>query len=253
MKYFHKGLRKEHVIAMHFLGRFITGYGGKVAPPFSRYYIGGENDIRGFDIWSISPIGFIPSDTSVPVLNDNGTPALPENHQLLRRRLVQSREHGDSYYQLVFPGGDTNLTANFEYRIPIVGPVTLAPFLDVGLNKLAFTSQLALNPDRIAQLNSEFPQAGFNGRAYIAPGTQLMRSSTGLELQVLLPVVNAPFRVYFAYNPLRVHENITPPLPLDRSLFPNQTTYNSAQLSYGQPFPFDERLTTFRFTVGRTF
>ncbi len=253
LKYFHKGLGKTHVVAMHFLGRFITGYNGKVAPPFSRYYVGGENDIRGFDFFSVSPIGFIPSSAQVPVLNDNGT-------QRFQRIISASGVVTQNplsmtipVYQLVFPGGDTNLTGNFEYRIPIVGPVTLAPFIDVGLNKLAFTSQLALNPDRIAQLNSEFPQAGFTGRAYIAPGTQLMRSSTGLELQVLLPVVNAPFRVYFAYNPLRVHENITPPLPLDRSLFPNQTTYTSAQQTYGQAFPFDERLTTFRFTVGRTF
>ena len=25
-------------------------------------------------------------------------------------------------YQLTFPGGDTSIVANFEYRIPIVGP-----------------------------------------------------------------------------------------------------------------------------------
>ena len=28
------------------LARMLTGYGGKVAPPFNRYYIGGENEFR---------------------------------------------------------------------------------------------------------------------------------------------------------------------------------------------------------------
>ena len=37
------------------LGSMITGYGGKEIPPFSRTYIGGEKDIRGFQIWGISP------------------------------------------------------------------------------------------------------------------------------------------------------------------------------------------------------
>ena len=35
----------------------------------------------------------------------------------------------------------------------------------------------------------EFPQSGFDGRVRIAPGTQKIRASTGLELQVMLPVV----------------------------------------------------------------
>ena len=28
----------------------ITGYGGKEVPPFSRSFMGGEQDVRGFDI-----------------------------------------------------------------------------------------------------------------------------------------------------------------------------------------------------------
>src|SRR5262249_1307225 len=72
-KYFRSGFKKGHVIGMHLLGRCITGYGGKVAPPFSRYYMGGENDIRGFDIWAISPIVFLPTSANVNVLNNDGT------------------------------------------------------------------------------------------------------------------------------------------------------------------------------------
>ena len=39
-------------------------------------------------------------------------------------------------YQLIFPGGDTQMVGNFEYRIPIVGPVNLALFRDFGVNKI---------------------------------------------------------------------------------------------------------------------
>ena len=73
-------------------------------------------------------------------------------------------------YQLILPGGDTSGVFNYEYRIPIFGPVTLAPFVDVGIDKLLFPSQLGLNSDRVTSLNSIFPQADFGKRAYIAPG-----------------------------------------------------------------------------------
>src|SRR5215467_9268361 len=46
---------------------YITGFGGKEIPPYNRFYMGGEDDIRGFDIRSISPVTFIPTATSVPV------------------------------------------------------------------------------------------------------------------------------------------------------------------------------------------
>ncbi len=44
--------------------------------------------------------------------------------------------------------------------------------------------------------------------------------STGLELQVIMPVVNAPFRFYYAYNPLRIDETVYSPNPLTRAMFP---------------------------------
>jgi outer membrane protein insertion porin family len=251
-KYFRSGFRKGHVIGLHVLGRFLTGYGGKVAPPFSRYYTGGENDIRGFEIWGISPIAFLPSSSSVNVLNPDGS----VRQQKVTVNGVTSYQNvtlNIPIYQLVFPGGDTNIVTNVEYRIPIVGPVTLAIFGDAGIDKLALPGQLKLNPDRVVQLNDQFPQAGFSDRAYIAPGTQKVRASTGLELQVLMPVVNAPFRLYWAYNPLLFRGYLQPPIVADRSFFPNQATFNNAVASFGQPVPFFEKHSTFRFSVGRTF
>ncbi|HVT94143.1 MAG TPA: outer membrane protein assembly factor BamA [Bryobacteraceae bacterium] len=253
LKYFRHGFWKGNVIGMHLLGRFLTGYGGKVAPPFSRYYIGGENDVRGFDIWGISPFGFIPSTAQLPVLNADGTQRTQKFLGAGGVPVYSPVQMTIPIYQLVAPGGDTNLTANFEYRIPLVGPVTLAPFFDAGLDKLSLPGQLKLNPGRVDQLNAQFPQANFDGRVQIAPGTQKIRMSTGIELQVLLPVVNAPFRVYWAFNPSIVRENLVPPLAVDQSLFPNKATFDESIQYYGRPFPLYERRSTFRFSVGRTF
>jgi outer membrane protein insertion porin family len=229
-----------------------VGYGGKVAPPFARYYTGGENDIRGFEIWGISPIAFLPTDATINVLNNDGT-ARQQKVIVNGVPTFQNVTEVIPVYQLVFPGGDTNVVGNFEYRIPIVGPVTLAYFLDAGIDKLSLPSQLKLNPSRITQLNQEFPQADFTGQAVIAPGTQKPRASTGLELQVLMPVVNAPFRLYWAYNPLLFRGELQPPIVADRSYFPNLATFNNALASFGQPIPFLEKHDMFRFSVGRTF
>ena len=76
----------------------------------------------------------------------------------------------------------------------------------------------------------------------------------GLELQVLMPVVNAPFRVYWAYNPNRFEGTLQAPIVADKSYFPNTATYNNAISSIGAVLPYSvERSAMFRFTVGRTF
>jgi outer membrane protein insertion porin family len=251
-KYFRQGFKKGHVLAFHGMSSLLTGYGGKVAPPFSRTFIGGEQDVRGFDIWGISPVAFIPSTTTVNILNDDGTQRV--------QKTITNGVVGNApatlnipYYQLVFPGGDLQVVGNFEYRISILGPVTLAPFLDFGINKVVLPGQLKMNPDRVDELNGLYPQAGFSGKAVIAPGTQTPRMSTGIELQVLLPVVNAPFRIYWAYNPLIFRDYLQPPIVVDRSAFPNNATFLNAITTYGLATPFFEKRSTFRFTIGRTF
>src|ERR1700677_1055111 len=246
-KYFHAGLKKGHVVGMHLSARVITGFGGRTAPPFSRYFMGGENDVRGFEIWTISPIGYLPSDVAtIQVYNADGSVRTTKTGAPVTMTVPS--------YLLTFPGGDTSVVGNFEYRIPIVGPVTLALFVDAGMDRLLFPGQLHLNAERLEQLNQEFPGAGFTNQAYIQPGSQQVRTSTGVELQVLMPVVNAPFRVYWAYNPTRFEGTLTAPIVADRSYFPNSTTYNNAISSIGAVLPYSvERSAMFRFTVGRTF
>jgi outer membrane protein insertion porin family len=230
----------------------ITGYGGKYVPPYSRTFMGGEQDIRGFEIWGITPIAFIPSSATVNVLNDNGSART--------QKIISGGSIVDApvqmqvpTYQLITPGGDTQLLFNFEYRITILGPVTLAPFFDAGVDKILRTNQLTMVQSRVNDLNLAFPQAGYTGKVQIAPGTQKPRASTGLELQVMLPVVNAPFRLYWAYNPSIVREYLQPPIVADRSAFPNAATFANSLATYGQQYPFFEKRTMFRFTIGRTF
>src|SRR5215470_16110296 len=60
MKYFHPINKHRNVIGLHFSAAHTTGYAGEEVPPFSRFYMGGESDIRGYDIRAISPVTFIP-------------------------------------------------------------------------------------------------------------------------------------------------------------------------------------------------
>jgi outer membrane protein insertion porin family len=252
-QYYHVSPKwRRNVMAFHLLATTITGYGGKFAPPFARSFIGGENDVRGFDFFSITPFAYMPSSASIPELNPDGSSRTQK--QLVNGILTSVPVSLPvPVYQLISPGGDTHAIFNFEYRIPIVGPITMAPFFDAGVNRILYTNQLTVNPGQIANLDSQFPQAAYTNKVQIAPGSQAIRMSTGLELQVVLPVVQAPFRVYYAYNPSVVREYLQPPVVMDRSEFPNQATFNSAVGSYGEAYPFFEKRGTFRFTIGRTF
>ena len=91
---------------------YISGFGGLVAPPFQRFYMGGENDIRGFDIRSISPVAFLPSSNVITLTNPDNTPVLkdPSNPRLGNWTIPIPVD------QIVFPGGDLSSWGNLEYR-----------------------------------------------------------------------------------------------------------------------------------------
>jgi outer membrane protein insertion porin family len=250
-------------------GSFITGYNGKVAPPYERSYIGGENDIRGFDIRTVTPYVFITNRVNVPLQNPDGTlvPVDPTNP---RRGAVQIPIPAQT---IIYAGGDTSIFTNLEYRIPIVSHVTLAAFNDAGVNFIALPSQLNLTPENLANLNNipfgcpsfdvNFNCTGtqtahFSGQLKPIPGTNYTpRMSTGLELQVLLPIVNAPFRIYYAYNPLRLDTVVNNQSLVTRSMFPpgaaGDYTYQQAIITYASPYALREPKKTFRFTVSTTF
>ena len=262
--------KRRNAVGLHAQASYLSGYGGLVAPPFQRFYMGGENDLRGFDIRSVSPIAYIPSSTTVNLRNPDGSVVPKDPHNLaLGPYTVQI-----PFEQITFPGGDLSLVANAEYRITIAGPVAIAPFFDMGLDPILRQSQLRINDAQFATLNQT--QFGCPARDPITLnciGTQTFpfsqnlttlssanwqpRASTGLELQVFLPVVNAPFRIYWAYNPVRLDQVAPSPSQVTRSMFPNTDagayTFLLARNTFAPRYQLREPRKTFRFTVGTTF
>lgn len=263
--------KRRNTIGYSVNASFISGFGGLVAPPFQRFYMGGENDIRGFDIRSISPVAFLPSSNVITLTNPDGTPVLknPANPRQGNWTVPIPVD------QIVFPGGDLSVWTNLEYRITIAGPVAIAPFLDSGIDPIIRPSQLQIAQaqyDQVVGTPFGCPSldAGYNcaGGAVLNPTPskylQVLHStnwtprvSTGLELQMFLPVINAPFRIYWAYNPFRLDQLSTPPIPITRSMFPagaaGDYTYHLAVNTYSPNFLLREPRKTFRFTVATTF
>jgi len=239
---------------MHLTGFTMSGYGGRLLPPFSRSFGGGETTIRGFDFYTISPIAFIPDVATVNALNADGSLRTTTGLSNIGQETQQNQTITVPINRITFPGGDTQFIGNFEYRIPIFGPVTLAFFADAGINMAWRRSQLQLTPQRLEQLQSQFPDVSFKKQLDISPGSNSQwRVSTGIELRVVLPIVNAPFRVYWAYNPVRLRTTITPTPLVNSAFFPNNATYQSAIAAFGTPRGYSEPARTIRFTVGTTF
>jgi outer membrane protein insertion porin family len=266
---------RRNAIGFHFLGSFMSGFGGLVAPPFQRFYMGGENDLRGFDIRSISPVAFLPTASSISLRNPDGS-IVPRDPTNPLSPAYTIRVPVD---QISFPGGDLSLVANAEYRITIAGPVAIAPFIDFGFDPIVRGSQLRINSGQLASLNqlpfgcpSVDPVSGqclgaqnfkFSQELTVVGSTNWQpRASTGLELQVFLPIVNAPFRIYYAYNPLRLDQITQAPIPITRSMFPGcpgpncaagDYTYQLTKNTFSPQYLLREPRKTFRFTVGTTF
>ncbi|MGH9787736.1 MAG: outer membrane protein assembly factor BamA [Candidatus Acidiferrales bacterium] len=258
LKHFRPINKGRNTLAFRFQAAFITGYGGRVPSPFNRFYTGGEDSIRGFDIRAVSPLGFLARRATVPFFFLDPTRLDPNGNPTLRFTTVEVLSQ-----QFSFPGGDTQLLFNFEYRIPIAGPVQIAPFIDFGWNGIWRRSQLRQNPEAIAEFQQVFPGVTFPENVELVPGTNFHpRASTGLELVVFVPILNVPFRVYWAYNPLRLSEGIRVPaasfavpedVVLPPGVFETQILPSLGVVFQERIVRFDEPVKTFRFTVSRTF
>jgi outer membrane protein insertion porin family len=271
-----KGLkvnREGHnVLGYRVLFSHIAGFGGQVAPPFARIYGGGENDLRGFDVRSAGPYTFIPTKVNFNLTNPDGSgvPRDPTNSALGDVQIPLP------VYRLSSIGGDTSFTANLEYRIPIVSQVTFAIFTDFGMTFDTQSSQLRQSELGLSTVNS--PLYGcpvvVNGTCQggqsvqfplllpVVPGTNYVpRMSNGAELQVILPIVNAPFRLFYAYNPLRLYKDLPPALTVSpqefQSFFPTTGaglySYQQALQFYDGNYTLREPRKTFRLTVSTTF
>lgn len=320
-------------------------------PIYERFFLGDEFTIRGYNTRSVGPISpvesFVTSRNVVVASNATGTPVpvagllgspgtggpsfedctrpvsgdpdAPQPSADPRCLNVLATFTGASGANIArtgqsvqFVGGDTQLLGNFEYRVPIFGPASIAAFADIGtafnlrnsgtqsinsnflpdqpfLNSNSLTS-LLLTSSALGQQIQPFigvdPNSGGSalavvlrnnrpltrdvfGSSFGGGGTQGVfgipstclncqlvflrgeaqtntlikindsalnklssyRSSLGLELRVQIPVVNAPFRLIYAYNPnARQNVNVG-----------------------GLDVPLQERKSVFRFSVGRTF
>jgi outer membrane protein insertion porin family len=150
-------------------------------PISSRYFLGGDAEVRGFPINSIAPLARVDRLLAV----GNNAPVL--------------------LFSDVQPiGGDTELIANAEYRAPLIWRLSGALFFDVGaalnirgLNDQQFISPLQTNPPS----SNTFLITAVRPLGDLGRGIPNYRISTGFELRFLVPVARIPLRLIFAYNP----------------------------------------------------
>jgi outer membrane protein insertion porin family len=264
-KHFFSVHKHRNVFGYRVQTAFTTSFGGLSLPPNVRFYMGGEDTVRGFDIRTISPVAFIPIKTAVGM-------AFPDIHHLDANGnpTMTVRTIPALTYQMTFPGGDLQGLGNLEYRIPIVGPVTMAFFLDGGTSGIIKRNGLQLNPVGLQDLQTIFPGAKLGGPLPLGSRTNFhLRSSAGVEFVVQLPIVQAPFRIYYAYNVNRLRQQIIGPNnyiePGSKDALINElSSYPGVYDSLFKPlldaYPssrsnlnFFEPTHTFRFTVSRTF
>jgi outer membrane protein insertion porin family len=286
MHYLTPSANGRNVLGLRAQLAYVQGFGGDVAPPNNRFYSGGEAEIRGFDVRGATPYGYVPNRVNLQLTNPDGTcvPRDPTNPQLNQCIQVPIPVYG-----IASIGGDTNLTTNAEYRIPIAGPVMISLFDDFGIDVALNKGQLKQSPEGFASLTAPLygcpvynngscqggipgSQVGFARDIHPVAGTNFVpRMSLGGEISVIMPIVNAPFRLYYAYNPLRLYERPYCNADLSkgsanqscssqlitRDLFPpggaGDYTYAEAIQGYGARNLFREPRKTFRLTVSTTF
>ncbi len=124
---------KNHVIGLHFEGSVVKPLRDQEIPYWERLYMGGDYTLRGFEYYTIGP------------RNETGT--------LL--------------------GGDKSIVFNFEYQIPLGGPLKAVLFHDVG-NVYGIGKKINLKD---------------------------MYSCSGLEARIFVPQLRVPIRLIFSYNP----------------------------------------------------
>ncbi len=129
----------NHVIGLHAEYQQVHAVKGSQIPFWERFYLGGERSIRGYEIYTIGP------------RSEAGTVL----------------------------GGEKSLVFNFEYSIPVGGPLWMIFFYDIG-NSIAGTEKFTWKS---------------------------MYKSTGLEARIFVPALRVPFRLIFAYNNPKVYSD----------------------------------------------
>ena len=152
-----RGKEKPHVFGYRLLAGYVSSFatspkvrqaqttsisfiGG--VPIYERFFLGDEFTIRGYNVRSIGPIApldvYVTSQNVVVASNATEAPNRIDNEQLQSfANLGVLTGPAGSNSRLITRsftpiGADTQLLGNFEYRIPIFGPVNIAAFADIG-------------------------------------------------------------------------------------------------------------------------
>ena len=132
---------------------------------------------------------------------------------------------------------------------------TLAAFVDSGSAFVMWPNQLKLTTSALTSIAGQYPYFPVPSKLTPVGVTNFRpRSAVGLDLTVIVPMVNMPVHIYYGYNFMRLNDTvITPPQNLPpESMFPNPATYLDALRNF-QPFQIRERKGKIGFTVQRTF
>lgn len=172
MPVFRRRTDKPHVVAMRFRADHIRTFGNSFdgcdrvrdicslsfiggIPIYERFFLGGEYDIRGYNIRSISPV--VASDAFLSTRNVAAkvidpadstrlidAPAGQVDQTVLRNFTFEAPEKGctetssancnviNSQRFFTPIGGDTQFIYNLEYRVPIISVLSIAAFADIG-------------------------------------------------------------------------------------------------------------------------
>ncbi|HST51998.1 MAG TPA: outer membrane protein assembly factor BamA [Pyrinomonadaceae bacterium] len=133
------GLSSNIAAAQNSSLSFIAG-----VPVYERFFLGDETTIRGYNVRSISPITPLDVFVSSRNVSVSSTPTgdlapVPVSDRLRQQLVSLGTFTGPSGSNSLLigqdfrlTGGDTQLLGNFEYRIPVFGPVSLAAYADIG-------------------------------------------------------------------------------------------------------------------------
>jgi outer membrane protein insertion porin family len=182
---------EPRVIALRMRFARIVGFGKPFQPQvlssvdgvpiFKRFFLGGETEVRGYEVNSIAPMARV------------------------ERFLIINGGKADMVSSNIQPiGGDTEFIFNVEYRVPIVWRVWAAAFFDFGssFNTRRLREQRAEELVRIQPLL--VPATLLTVLRPLEAGQVRLpnyRASLGGELRFLIPVINLPLRLIFAANP----------------------------------------------------
>jgi len=150
-------------------------------PVFRRFFLGGETEIRGYDVSSIAPLARV----------DRFVISAPDVEPFLSSEVRPI-------------GGDTEVVFNAEYRVPLVWRFSSAAFFDIGTSfnargviKESFETMTTVQ-------STGAPVTVLTVLKPLKPGKDFLpryRASLGGELRFQIPVLNIPLRLIFAWNP----------------------------------------------------